>query len=276
MKGNKFAVFRLIISACLLLQTVLSFAQSTLVADAGKNTGICPGGGAVPIGGAPTASGGTPPYTYSWSPAAGLNNPNIANPTALPSTPTTYTVTVSDSGGSRVDSVRVDLYSAPNIDAGPDVTINEGERAELQGTGGAQYYWYPTSTLTYPSTAEPDAEPQVSTTYYLMSLDEHGCVGYDSVRVNVIKGDILYFYNTFTPNSDGDNDIWYVGNIFKYPDNKLQVYNRYGKVVFVAAPYMNHWDGRNFGEDVPSGTYYYILDPGNGDPPFTGSVTIIR
>ena len=276
MRGNRAAICRTLLSLCLLLAGIPLFAQSSFVVDAGKDTGICPGGGPVPIGGAPTASGGTPPYTYSWTPAAGLNNPNIANPTAFPSAPTTYTVIVTDSSGSKVDSVRVDLYASPSIDAGPNVTINEGDRAELQATGGVLYYWSPLTGLNYPSTSDPDAEPVISTTYTVQSIDAHGCIGYDTVRVEVINGDRLYFYNTFTPNSDGDNDTWYIGNIDKYPDNKLQIFNRYGKLVFVAAPYLNHWDGRNFGEDIASGTYYYIFDPGNGDPQITGSVTLIR
>jgi gliding motility-associated-like protein len=276
MERNEAAIFRILLSLCLALASPHLFSQSSFIVDAGPDTGVCLGGGPVQIGGAPTASGGVPPYTYSWSPATGLNNPAIANPTAFPSIPTTYTVTVTDSNGTRVDSVKVDLYSSPAVDAGPDVTINEGERAELQGSGAVTYYWYPSATLNYAGSPNPDAEPVITTTYYVMGIDGNGCVGYDSVRVTVIDGDRLYFYNTFTPNSDGDNDTWYIGNIFKYPDNKLWIYNRYGKLVFIAAPYLNNWDGRNFGEDVASGTYYYILDPGNGDPLVTGNVTIIR
>ena len=275
MEGSRNAFFRILMSACLLLAGADVFAQS-LVVDAGKNTGICPGGGPVPIGGAPTASGGGPPYTYSWSPTTGLNNPNIANPTAYPSVPTTYTVTVTDTAGSKVDSVKVDIFSSPTINAGSDVTINEGERAELLATGGIQYYWSPPVGLKYTDTPNPDAEPINTTDYIVVAIDANGCWGTDTVRVNVIKNDDIYLYNTFTPNNDGDNDTWYIGNIHKYPNNKLQVFSRYGKLVFIATPYMNHWDGKNFGEDVSSGTYYYILDLGNGAPPYTGSVTIIR
>jgi hypothetical protein len=69
-----------------------------LDANAGANVTVCPGG-QVTIGGAPTANGGTGPYTYSWSPAVGLNNATIANPTASPSQTTTYMVTVTDANG---------------------------------------------------------------------------------------------------------------------------------------------------------------------------------
>ncbi len=67
-------------------------------ADAGTDAGITAGGSVV-IGGSPTASGGTPPYTYSWTPTTDLNDASIANPTASPAVNTTYTVTVTDSKG---------------------------------------------------------------------------------------------------------------------------------------------------------------------------------
>jgi gliding motility-associated-like protein len=248
-----------------------------VVADAGNDTGTCPGGDPVSIGGSPAATGGTPPYTYSWSPTAGLDNPNIPNPTASPASPTTYTLLVTDSNGlTDMDQVVVSNYALPAANAGPDVTINEGQTITLHATGGVIYFWGPSYGLTYPSTANPDVEPTVTTTYIVGVIDEHGCASYDQVTVYVRPGDSLYFYNTFTPNSDGDNDTWYIGNIFKYPDNKLSIYNRYGKLVYVAAPYLNQWDGRNLGEELPAATYYYILDPGTGVKPFNGSVTIIR
>src|SRR5690606_22696024 len=45
------------------------------------------------------ASGGTPPYTYVWSPASGLSNPNIPNPIATYTINTSYTVIVTDANG---------------------------------------------------------------------------------------------------------------------------------------------------------------------------------
>ena len=67
-------------------------------ADAGADAVITAGDSDV-IGGTPTASGGTPLYTYNWSPTAGLNDASFANPTAAPAVDTIYTVTVIDSNG---------------------------------------------------------------------------------------------------------------------------------------------------------------------------------
>jgi hypothetical protein len=74
----------------------IGYAYATsIVADAGLDQTIS-SGGSTPIGGSPTASGGKPPYNYSWNPTVGLNDSTLANPTASPTTTTTYTVTVTD------------------------------------------------------------------------------------------------------------------------------------------------------------------------------------
>ena len=61
--------------------TISLYAQP--IADAGPNDTICRGDTII-IGGSPTGSGGTPPYSYEWFPAASLDTPTIANPTAAP------------------------------------------------------------------------------------------------------------------------------------------------------------------------------------------------
>jgi hypothetical protein len=63
-----------------------------------------------------SANGGTPGYTYSWSPAAGLNNSGISNPVACPTVTTTYTVTVTDSKGcTRTQSITINVLPLSGI-----------------------------------------------------------------------------------------------------------------------------------------------------------------
>lgn len=84
----------------------------------------------IPLGGTAVlsaeASGGTPPYNYSWRPAAGLDDPQSATPTASPTVTTTYTVTVTDSAGS-LDSDSISLTVVPGdtltLDLGGGVTL---------------------------------------------------------------------------------------------------------------------------------------------------------
>ena len=96
-------------------------------ASAGADKTAC-SGSPVAIGGSPTASGGTGPYTYSWSPATGLSDATVANPTATVTSTTTYTVTVTDANGCTAsDSMDVIVIPTPVIESitqsGTDITL---------------------------------------------------------------------------------------------------------------------------------------------------------
>ncbi|MEM7036159.1 MAG: hypothetical protein AAF570_04195, partial [Bacteroidota bacterium] len=76
------------------------------------------------------------PSTITWSPATGLDDPNIANPVASPTTTTTYSVTYFDGFGcTATDQVTVNVDPAPSANAGPDVSICAGESTQLNGVG---------------------------------------------------------------------------------------------------------------------------------------------
>lgn len=89
--------------------------HAQLTANAGNDRTIC-SGSTTNLGGSPTASGGQGPYTYSWSPATGLNSTTVANPTATVNGATTYTVTITDSSNppnSTTDQVTVGTMPSP-------------------------------------------------------------------------------------------------------------------------------------------------------------------
>ncbi|MEZ4810235.1 MAG: gliding motility-associated C-terminal domain-containing protein [Allomuricauda sp.] len=86
----------------------------------------------------------------------------------------------------------------------------------------------------------------------------------------------LVVYNEFSPNGDGVNDFFKIDCISRYPGNVLQVYNRWGNIVYEKRSYNNDWDGTPNGRAVvqkedllPVGTYYYVLDLGDGSKPRT-------
>ena len=97
-------------------QTVINVTinqPATLTADAGTDASICLGD-SITIGASPTASNGTSPYTYSWSPVTGLSNSTVANPTAFPNTTATYTIIVTDDNGCQdTNSVTITVNSLP-------------------------------------------------------------------------------------------------------------------------------------------------------------------
>lgn len=217
--------------------------------------------------------------SFSWSPAASLNDPTLPQPTAEPDTTTVYTLTSTIAGcPPKVDSVKVTVIQPPPIYAGEDITINEGERATLHASGGYNYAWSGGGGLTYPNTADPDAEPIINATYFLYGTDAtNRCFAYDTINVFVIPGDDVVFYNTFSPNKDGNNDTWYIGNILKYPNNRLEIYNRNGKLVYKANGYTNQWDGKSYlGEELPAATYFYIMELRDGAGTYRGTVSMVK
>ncbi|MGK4567683.1 gliding motility-associated C-terminal domain-containing protein [Flavobacterium sp. 3HN19-14] len=78
----------------------------------------------------------------------------------------------------------------------------------------------------------------------------------------------LIVYNEFSPNGDGSNETFRIDCIENYPNNSIEIYNRYGVLVYTKKQYMNDWDGTpnvgTFGrqDKLPSGTYYFILNTG--------------
>lgn len=88
----------------------------------------------------------------------------------------------------------------------------------------------------------------------------------------------------FSPNGDGNNDTWYIKGIEGYPNNTVKVYDRWGLLVYQKSGYENTiapWDGRGntgqmAGKLVDRGTYFYILEPGNGLKALNGYVMVVR
>ncbi|RMG65012.1 MAG: gliding motility-associated C-terminal domain-containing protein, partial [Bacteroidetes bacterium] len=103
--------------------------------------------------------------------------------------------------------------------------------------------------------------------------------GYDSWSQPVELGFAhpLMAPNVFSPNGDGIHDRWVVDNLALYPDNRLEVYDRWGRQVYAVEGYRNEWEGTG----LPAGVYYFRLQvrSAQGDyvpPPLRGAVTLLR
>lgn len=256
------------------MDVVSVFVNDIYKFGAGPDKDVCYIGGAPVTIGDPDNYQGN--YTFSWLPVSDLSNPSSPNPIATPSVTTTFTLNVnSPACGFITDVVTVFVHKI-DADAGQNVTIDEGQTTTLQGTGGTFYFWTPEVAIKYFTTATPDANPTQTITYYLQAMDELGCSGYDSVTVFVRPSDEIIIYNTFTPNNDGENDVWVIPNLYKYPDNRLEIYNRYGQLVYKQYKYESDWNGKYLGEDLPAGTYFYYLDTSSPKGKYKGTVTIMR
>mgnify|MGYP000530714676 CR=1 FL=1 len=173
------------------------------------------------------------------------------------------------------DTVCITVEELPIANAGLDDNIFEFESTVLNATGGGTYRWSPTTGLSDSTIFNPTASPDVTTTYYVTVTSPNGCTGIDSVTITVLPA--LNFPDGITPNGDGKNDVWIIDFIEEYPDNMVEIYNRWGELLFHADGYQQDWDGTYQGKELPIGTYYYIIDLNDeSKQPFTGPITILR
>ena len=85
----------------------------------------------------------------------------------------------------------------------------------------------------------------------------------------------MILYDAFSPNGDGMNDVWHIGNVESFPSCTVKIFNIWGILVFSSNGYGTPWDGKHDGNDLPSGTYYYVIDPGDGSGNITGAVSLV-
>ena len=186
----------------------------------------------------------------------------------------------SPEGWSDSASVVVEVSDMPfSINMGPDCEVYMGNTALLETgrneltTGqwtvvsGFGTFLTPDSTDTY-VTDLPDGSSVFRYTLY-----NGACSRSNTIEVNVVP---FPTKRGFSPNEDGINDFFVIRSLELYPETSLQVFNRWGHMVYESSDYQNEWDGKNMtGEDLPDDTYYYILALQNGDE-YKGYVILKR
>ncbi|HOV12104.1 MAG TPA: T9SS type B sorting domain-containing protein, partial [Bacteroidales bacterium] len=187
-----------------------------------------------------------------------------------------YYVTVTDSNGcvitdsvviNQVDSISVAYTMSPVscIDQHDGkISINVSG-----GNGDYSYLWSNGATM-------PDIEELYAGTYELTVTDFMGCTGYQSVTVTKINIDCINIPTCFTPNGDGFNDTWHIKDAELYPEFFLEVYNRWGQVLYSLNGTYDQWDGNYKGKPLPSETYYFFVRITPESPVIQGNVTIVR
>lgn len=172
----------------------------------------------------------------------------------------------------------IEVNPTPGANAGPDKVVLEGGQVMLTPAQNASmpvtYSWTPATYLSDASIAQPNASPVDDITYTLTVTSDKGCADSDEVFVKVLKAPAIP--NIFSPNGDGIHDKWVIQYLETYPGCTVDIYNRYGQVIFHSVGYTQAWDGTVNGKPVPVGTYYYIVNPKNGRSQMAGYVDVIR
>ena len=263
--------------------TVIVDAQNTIIADAGVDSNVCVGGCLNIIG----SGFGPNVLSYTW---------NIVDSTTILSTDSLinnycfndtndiqFVLSVTDQGCSDKDTITVSVNPLPNVDAGVDVDDIYGANVTLGGlpTGpfGSSFVWSPSTNFLDPNDST-NSNPVVTVlsnqTYSVTATDINGCQNSDDINIVLIP-DISYS-SGFSPNNDGINDTWSINQIDQFPNCNVEIYNRWGTLLFKSVGYSEKWTGLFNEKPLPIGTYYFVIelnDPLFPDP-VTGPVTIIR
>lgn len=208
-------------------------------------------------------AGGT---QYDWlSPAPDRLSNDGSTAEIAPDTSINYRVAVSTSCGADTLEIPVVVFEVLAT-AGPDSCIAPGEELELYARGGIFYTWaeaeFPVSN---PNIPDPVVAPEETTVYSVLIEDINGCLTLDSLTVELAENpaESIRAVNAITPNGDGKNDVLEFRNAEKFGRNSLRIYNRWGRLVYNKLNYQSdaeRFDGTFLGEDLPAGTYYYVIE----------------
>jgi gliding motility-associated-like protein len=227
---------------------------------------------------------------YQWTPATGLMDPNSPITRASPVQTTDYTVTGSDNDHCFTDSanVLITVYPIPTVFAGNDTTVISGSTLQLHTTNSAdidQWNWEPVAGLSCSACSDPKAAITKTITYSVSVANAGGCTSSDTITIHSVCNDNNWFVpNTFSPNGDGMNDVFYIRGKGLNTIQSIIIFNRWGQVVFEKRNFAPNdpsagWDGTFQGRKAPMDMYVYYIEiicDNSMVIPYRGNVTLIR
>ena len=213
--------------------------------------------------------------TYSGD---GVSREGIFNPRLAGVGEHTITYSFITIDGCREEgSQSIRVNPMPQISEIADVTIIRGGEVRLPVKAEGQnlvYKWSPSAGLSNDNILDPVASPTEETSYQLTISSGAGCTITANVHVKIKESPEIP--NAFSPNGDGINDTWNIPYLQTLPKATIKIFNRYGQVVFSSGQYSIAWDGTDHSKELPSGVYYYIIEPNNGKKRHSGSITLLR
>jgi gliding motility-associated-like protein len=171
------------------------------------------------------------------------------------------------------------VYPQPIIDAGASVSVMQGTRVTLDATAAdashLKFHWTPAALLDRPDVLRPVYLAIQDQTFTLHATGGEGsCTATDEVTIRMLRP--VNVPNVFSPNGDGVNDRWLIANLSAYTAATVKVFNRSGQEVYASVGYPTPWDGTRGNKPLAAGTYYYVIQLGNGSDPLSGAITILR
>jgi gliding motility-associated-like protein len=176
------------------------------------------------------------------------------------------TIAVNSSGCKDTTRQNVYVNPLPVVNMPGQMTIQNGFPVTIPATyspNTVSWIWSPSGGLSCANCPTPDAGPKFDTRYQVYFTDANGCVNTGNVLVTVIcKNANLFIPNTFSPNADGSNDIFYPRGKGLERVTLLRIFNRWGEVVFEKRNFpvndpSSGWNGTYKGKKPQADVYVY-------------------
>lgn len=193
---------------------------------------------------------------YEWE-SEEFDNQNTSQSPQINATSTgDYIVTISKDGCSELDTASLNVFSKPDQPVNSIYTINYGEDINITLNPNFFYSWSPATGLSCNKCSSVNSKPDEDITYLINYSDTRSCQVIDSIKVNVIFP--LYIANTFTPNGDGKNDVFYAySHLIK--EFEITIYDRWGMAIYQSNDINKGWDGTLNGVQQQQDVFVYIV-----------------
>ena len=227
-------------------------------------------------------NGGVGPYQYNWS-----NGSFQFAVSGLLSA--IYSLTITDANSCIISqAINISATSSVSALVCCDTTIESGGSANLNASGGGNYFWFPSTGLSCTTCNDPVANPLGTIDYCVVVSDNIGCADTSCVTITVeLHCDSLFIPSAFSPNSDNENDVLCIyGNKACVESFHFSVYDRWGEKIFVSDNVNECWDGisdtgrsRSDRGEMDAGVFLYLLEATliNGETIIKrGNITLVR
>lgn len=229
-------------------------------------------------------NGGLGNYQYDFNNKGFGDEPILENLAAG-----SYSAAVQDANGCEIDtSSTIEIPIIPIVDLGEDLSVFLGENTDINVAANIildSVFWSQNPGLDCYNCPEPNARPFVTTDYKMTAISEDGCLGSDSITINVIERRRAILPNIFSPNNDGINEFFFVfGGVEVSQVLDFNVFSRWGEHIFQAQSFLPNdpnvgWDGNFNGEKAEMGVYTWFAKVEFLDgvvEVFEGDVMLIR
>jgi gliding motility-associated-like protein len=209
---------------------------------------------------------------YNWLPITGLSSGSLGNTLATPTVSTQYMVVGSDSLGCFHDTgyINIVVYPIPEFDIlQHEIVAATGTQIVLHTSSSAdiiRWRWQPAIGLSCSNCAEPTTTVKQVINYSAIVENGGGCKSQDQVSIiPVCNTDNIFVPNTFSPNGDGKNDVFYPRGKGLARIKSMRIFSRWGEMLYEKKDFapndeINGWKGTYKGAKLPPDVYIYIIE----------------